>query len=617
MGDKLRLTQIYLNLLNNAVKYTNPGGKISRKVQEENLSSGNVMLTCTIADTGIGMSEEFQKTMYDSFTHVSDSRIDKIQGTGLGLTIVKRMVTLMNGTIDCLSAEGRGTTFTVHIPLVAVPAETLPQPKHESAVPEPRSNLAGVHLLIAEDNDINWEIISELLTGYGLVCDRAENGRVCVDMLNAAPPDTYALVLMDVQMPVLNGRNANRALRASDRDDLRRIPIVAMTADAFAEDVQMCLDADMDAHVAKPIEIEKVLAAIRLLLSRRSNKDGHAKAMEPLPSGQSGGKGSVFCPRAAKIAAALAICSAVLYHGTGLLQGGICMADLIHIVLPEEDGWRVARIIRDAMRVSSSQYKSARWNGQVLLDGTPAHAADVVHAGQTVALIPAEAAPVYHPTPWDLPLNIPYYDDDLLVVDKQAPLASQSSQRQGDNTLENALCAWEGDPADYVYRPVNRLDKGTSGLMLVARTAHAQQLLQKQLHTPDMVREYLAVTEGMPPEDSGVIDLPIGKAEGATVRRCIAFDGKPAVTRYWVLERGKGRALVRLRLETGRTHQIRVHLSALGCPVAGDFLYGTELPEALPRRFALHSYLLTLRHPITQARLTFESPLPKELRELL
>ena len=208
-------------------------------------------------------------------------------------------------------------------------------------------------------------------------------------------------------------------------------------------------------------------------------------------------------------------------------------------------------------------------------------------------------------------------DDDLLVVDKPAPLASQSSQRQGDNTLENALCAWEGNPADYVYRPVNRLDKGTSGLMLVARNPHAQQLLQKQLHTVDMVREYLAVTEGAPPQDSGIIDLPIGKAEGATVRRCIAFDGKPAVTRYWVLERSNGRALVRLRLETGRTHQIRVHLSAIGCPVAGDFLYGTELPDQLPRRFALHSHTLTLLHPITRAHLSFESPLPEELKRLL
>ena len=293
------------------------------------------------------------------------------------------------------------------------------------------------------------------------------------------------------------------------------------------------------------------------------------------------------------------------------------MPELSHLVLPEEDGWRVTRIIRDTLQVSSSQFKSARWNGQLLVDGQPAHAKDVVHAGQTVTLVPSEAAPCYHPEPWDIPLTIPYVDDDLLVVDKPAPLASQSSQRQGDNTLENALCAWEGNPADYVYRPVNRLDKGTSGLMLVARNPHAQQLLQRQLHTADMVREYLAVTEGAPPQDSGIIDLPIGKADGATVRRCIAFDGKPAVTRYWVLERSNGRALVRLRLETGRTHQIRVHLSAIGCPVAGDFLYGTELPDQLPRRFALHSHTLTLLHPISRAHLSFESPLPEELKRLL
>ena len=158
------------------------------------------------------------------------------------------------------------------------------------------------------------------------------------------------------------------------------------------------------------------------------------------------------------------------------------MPELSHLVLPEEDGWRVTRIIRDTLQVSSSQFKSARWNGQLLVDGQPVHAKDVVHAGQTVTLVPSEAAPCYHPEPWDIPLTIPYVDDDLLVVDKPAPLASQSSQRQGDNTLENALCAWEGNPADYVYRPVNRLDKGTSGLMLVARNPHAQQLLQRQLH---------------------------------------------------------------------------------------------------------------------------------------
>lgn len=292
------------------------------------------------------------------------------------------------------------------------------------------------------------------------------------------------------------------------------------------------------------------------------------------------------------------------------------MEEIRHVVQPWEEGWRLGRVIRSGMQISASQLKSARWNGRLFLDGAPARADDRVHAGQTVSLRLAAEPPLYHPTPWAIALNIPYADASLLVVDKPAPMACQSSARQPDNTLENALCAWEGNPPDYVYRPVNRLDKGTSGLMVVARSAHVQQLLQRQLHTPQMVREYLAVTQGEPPAAEGLIDLPIAKAEGATVRRCVSPAGKPAATHYRVLRRGGGRALVLLRLETGRTHQIRVHLAALGCPVAGDFLYGEEL-TALPGRFALHSHRLLLRHPLTGEEMTLCSPLPPALAALL
>ena len=268
LGDKLRLTQVYLNLLNNAVKYTNPGGTIRLEMWEEHSEDG-VLLSCVIADTGIGMSPEFQRTMYDSFTRVSDSRVDKTQGTGLGLAIVKRMVELMDGSIDCVSAEGEGTTFTIRIPLAAAQGPMPAAKENARDVQSAAGDLAGVRVLIAEDNDLNWEIIHEMLTGYGIRCERAENGRVCVDLLTAAPPDTFDLVLMDVQMPVLNGRDAARELRACARDDLRRIPIIAMTADAFAEDVQLCVEAGMDAHVSKPIEIDKALTTIRLALARK------------------------------------------------------------------------------------------------------------------------------------------------------------------------------------------------------------------------------------------------------------------------------------------------------------------------------------------------------------
>lgn len=265
MGDRLRLSQVYLNLLNNAVKYTPAGGEIRLEVEEIRWDGG-VDLICIVKDTGIGMSPEFQKTMYDSFTRVADSRIDKIQGNGLGLSIVKRMVDLMDGTIDCVSTVGVGSAFTVHIPLEIAPAAAAPG--KEPAAGAAESSLEGLRVLVAEDNELNWEIISQLLTERKIFCQRAENGRICVEMLNAAPPHTYDLVFMDIQMPELNGRDATRRLRAGEREDLRQIPVIAMTADAFAENVQLCLEAGMNGHVAKPIEIDKVMAAIRAVMKK-------------------------------------------------------------------------------------------------------------------------------------------------------------------------------------------------------------------------------------------------------------------------------------------------------------------------------------------------------------
>jgi len=218
-------------------------------------------------------------------------------------------------------------------------------------------------------------------------------------------------------------------------------------------------------------------------------------------------------------------------------------------------------------------------------------------------------------TPYGVPLNVVYRDEDVLVVDKPAPLPSIRSVHQDEKTLENAVYAYFGCPEGYVYRPVSRLDKGTSGLMPIALNAYAHDRMQRALHTQDYVREYLAVTEGAPGEDAGVIDLPIGMENG--VKRRIDPDGKRAVTHYRVLKRFEnGRALIRLRLETGRTHQIRVHLSAQGCPIVGDFLYGTETDE-LPGRFALHAAYLEFVHPVTGERLTFESDLPAALAALL
>ena len=276
-------------------------------------------------------------------------------------------------------------------------------------------------------------------------------------------------------------------------------------------------------------------------------------------------------------------------------------------VKTEEDGRRIRDILRRSMEISYSAMKSAKWNGRILLNGEPVHTDARVQAGDTVLFIPAEDRPVYALKPYDIPLEIPYIAEHLMVVVKPSPLASQSSRNHPDDSLENALYSYFGCPADFVYRPVNRLDKGTGGLMVVARTPYAQHLMQRKLHGPDFIRRYLALTDGIPAEQEGVIDLPIGKAPEASVKRIITPDGKKSITRYRVLRRNEGGALILLELRTGRTHQIRVHLSAIGCPVHGDFLYGTEDPERFAGRFALHSAYLEMKHPVTGEQMQFTS----------
>jgi 23S rRNA pseudouridine1911/1915/1917 synthase len=233
------------------------------------------------------------------------------------------------------------------------------------------------------------------------------------------------------------------------------------------------------------------------------------------------------------------------------------------------------------MGVSQHVFSSLKVLGGVRVDGVPARADQMVLAGQVITVTMADGESSIEPDP--TPVEAVYEDEDILIVNKPAPLPCQSSSRQEGFALENRMAARYGEK--YVFRPVNRLDKGTSGLMAVAKHPHSQMLLSRMLHSDRYVREYLAVVVGRPPELEGLVDAPIRKADGATVRREVAPDGKPARTRYRLLQERDGLSLVRLRLETGRTHQIRVHMQHLGCPVWGDFLYGTEVPE-LPGRFA-------------------------------
>ncbi len=259
------------------------------------------------------------------------------------------------------------------------------------------------------------------------------------------------------------------------------------------------------------------------------------------------------------------------------------------------------------MGVSQHVFSSLKVRGGVLVDGAPARADQAVFAGQVINVVMADEASGIRPDP--VPVDVVYEDEDMLIVLKPAPLPCQFSSRQEGMALENRLAARYGEC--YVFRPVNRLDKGTSGLMAVAKHPHAQMLLARMLHGDAFAREYLAVVAGRPPADEGVVDAPIAKAPGATVRREVSPDGKPARTRYRILAQRDGLSLLQLRLETGRTHQIRVHMRFLGCPVWGDFLYGEETPR-LPGRFALHSWRIALVHPMTGAPLRFEAPPPPE-----
>ena len=398
-ADQLRINQIYINILSNAVKYTGPQGRVTVDLFEEpSDKEGYVRLTYIVEDTGIGMSKEYMAKMYEPFTRETDSRVNTIQGTGLGLTITKKMVDLMGGTIECESEEGKGTKFKIVLDIAIADrqitddtilenidvllvdddpvlletgkdtltsigvntetcesgrkalemidkrkeegiknydviildwkmkemdgVETLKRIKseiddsipvliisaydwsdieqearnlgangfiskplfrsslydkinqalgHENKVAEPQddySDLVGLNILIAEDNEINWEIISAMLSMFGITAERAENGRVCVDKIKNAKENEYTLVFMDIQMPEMNGLDATRTIRKLDNKWAKSIPIIAMTADAFSENVTECLKAGMNGHIAKPVDIKLVVKEIRKIIER-------------------------------------------------------------------------------------------------------------------------------------------------------------------------------------------------------------------------------------------------------------------------------------------------------------------------------------------------------------
>ncbi len=293
------------------------------------------------------------------------------------------------------------------------------------------------------------------------------------------------------------------------------------------------------------------------------------------------------------------------------------MRTLSYTVLPEDDNRLIKRVARSKIGISSHQLARAKALNALCLNGESVHADHVVHTGDVITVSLIDDENDFEITPENVPVNVLYEDDDIIILDKEAPLATQSSPKQPDNTLENRMAYRYRDVENYVFRPVNRLDKGTSGLMCVAKHAHAQMKMASQLHTPSFVREYLAVAEGIPNPLQGTIDAPIGKADGATVKREVREGGKESVTHYETIRTNGNKSLIHLRLETGRTHQIRVHLKHIGCPVFGDFLYGTEREDALPGRFALHSAYVRFTHPITGEVMEFSAPLPDALSRLM
>lgn len=278
IGDPLRIQRILLNILSNAVKFTPSGGSITLRVVEKSstgetismepagLVSGGAPLRYAdyevhVRDTGIGMSAEYQKHIYEQFSREETSTVSKIEGTGLGMPITKRLVEMMDGSIELVSAPGQGTEFTVHLRL---PLSSEQKERTQAADP----TFAGTRLLVVEDNELNMEITTTVLEEAGFSVDQAVNGQAALEKVATAAPGQYALVLMDIQMPVMDGYEATRRIRALPDPAKAQIPIVAMTANAFAEDRANALAAGMNDHIAKPFDIHTLLWKLAEILKK-------------------------------------------------------------------------------------------------------------------------------------------------------------------------------------------------------------------------------------------------------------------------------------------------------------------------------------------------------------
>jgi len=286
-------------------------------------------------------------------------------------------------------------------------------------------------------------------------------------------------------------------------------------------------------------------------------------------------------------------------------------------ILPEEDGSTVRHILRAKLHFSSHAIsRLTRAENGILVNGVHANTPQILHTGDILTVKTGDHRPPrVEVVPGDWPLPILWEDGHLMVVNKPAGMTAHASNFLPDTPTVAGALAWQRG-TDFVFHPVNRLDKGTTGLMVIAKSGYVHDLLRRSLHTPHFYREYRGICVGCPSPESGTIDAPIGRDETSVVARMVRPDGSPAVSHYKVLQTNSRFSLLKLVPETGRTHQLRLHMAYIGCPLAGDWLYGTEDVDLIPRP-ALHSCALTLTHPVTGEHLQLSAPLPEDMCRLL
>lgn len=294
-----------------------------------------------------------------------------------------------------------------------------------------------------------------------------------------------------------------------------------------------------------------------------------------------------------------------------------CNAVVSYTVPPEDNGATVRHILRARLHFSAHAIsRLIRVPDGILVNGQPVHTPFVLQTGDRLDVQTADHRPpsaVITPGPWPLPVL--WEDEHMLVVNKPAGMTAHASNFLPDTPTVAGALAWSRG-AEFIFHPVSRLDKGTTGLMVIAKSGYIHDLLRRSLHTPDFRREYRAVCVGRPVPDKGTIDAPIGRDTRSAVARMVRPDGSPAVSHYQVLKTQGAFSLLRLRPETGRTHQLRVHMASIGCPLVGDWLYGVENLTLISRP-ALHSAALALIHPVTRELISVSAPIPDDMQRLL